>query len=143
MMLKRWRLAAVAAAIFLSTAVMPAHAQPKSALGQAAKAQAFVPFKAHIPDEILADLRRRLTQAKWPDQLPGTTWENGVDIATMRKLAAYWEKEYDWRAQEAQINRFEQFTTKIDGQSIYFIHQRSPGGNALTYILNRLRVYAG
>lgn len=135
MMSKRWRLAAVAAAIFLSTAVIPALAQSKSALGQAAKAPAVVPFKAHIPDAILLDLRRRLAQAKWPDQLAGTTWEHGVDIATMRKLAAYWEKQYDWRAQEARINRFEQFTTEIDGQSIYFIHQRSPRADAIPLLL--------
>jgi hypothetical protein len=74
MMLKRRRLAAVAAAIFLATAAVPAHAQPKSALGQAAKAPAVVPFKAHIPDEILIDLRRRLAQAKWPDQVPVQNW---------------------------------------------------------------------
>ena len=107
MMPKCWRLAAVAAAILVSTAVMPSHAQPKDAQHQTAQAPAVLPFKAHIPDEVLVDLRHRLAQAKWPDQVPGTTWEHGVDIATMRKLAAYWEKQYDWRAQEARINRVE------------------------------------
>jgi epoxide hydrolase len=75
---------------------------------------------------VLVDLRRRLAQAKWPDQLPATTWEYGADMATIRKLADYWEKKYDWRKQEARITRFEQFTTEIDGQRIHFIHQRSP-----------------
>jgi hypothetical protein len=80
------------------------------------KAAAIKPFKAHIPDGVLDDLRRRLAEAKWPDQLPGTTWEHGADVAAVRELAEYWQNEYDWRAQEARINRFEQFTTKIDGQ---------------------------
>ncbi len=52
-----------------------------------------------------------LGHAKWPDQLPDTTWEHGADIGTMRKLADYWEKKYDWRAQEAGINRFDQCDT--------------------------------
>ncbi|MBA3715976.1 MAG: epoxide hydrolase [Pyrinomonadaceae bacterium] len=114
---------------------MPNHAQHKTAQGQAAQATAVVPFKAHIPDEVLADLRRRLGQVKWPDQLPGTTWEHGADIGTMRKLADYWEKKYDWRAQEARINRFAQFTTEIDGQRIHFIHQRSARADAIPLLL--------
>ena len=135
MMPKCWRLAAVAAAILVSTAVMPSHAQPKDARDQTAQAPAVLPFKAHIPDEVLVELRRRLAQTKWPDQLPGTTWEHGADIGTMRKLAEYWEKKYDWRAQEARINRLEQFTTEIDGQRIHFIHQRSPRGDAIPLLL--------
>jgi microsomal epoxide hydrolase len=94
-----------------------------------------VRFKAHIPDEALDDLRRRLAQAKWPDQLSGTTWEHGTDIGAMRKLAGYWEKKFDWRAQEARINRFEQYTTEIDGQRVHFIHQRSPRSNAVPLLL--------
>jgi epoxide hydrolase len=94
-----------------------------------------VPFKAHIPDAVLVDLRRRLARAKWPDQLQGTTWEYGSDLATVRQLADYWEKRYDWRAQEARINRFDQFTTEIDGQRIHFIHQRSPRADATPLLL--------
>lgn len=135
MMPKCWRLAAVTAAILVSTAFMPGHAQPKAANGEVTQAPVVVPFKAHIPDEVLVDLRHRLAQAKWPDQLPGTTWEHGADIDTMRRLAEYWEKTYDWRAQEAKINRFEQFETEIDGQRIHFIHQRSPRVDAIPLLL--------
>src|ERR1022692_428765 len=56
------------------------------------------PFKAHVPDHILIDLRRRLADTKWPDQLPGTTWEYGADIKKVRELADYWQNKYDWRA---------------------------------------------
>lgn len=93
------------------------------------------PFRAHVPDQVLIDLRHRLAETKWPDQIPGTTWEYGVDIKKVRELADYWENKYDWRAQEAKINRFDQFTTEIDGQQIYFIHQRSPRPDAIPLML--------
>jgi epoxide hydrolase len=93
------------------------------------------PFKMHVPDCVLIDLRRRLAEAKWPDQLPGTTWEYGADIKKVRELADYWQNGYDWRAQEAKINRFDQFTTEIDGQQIYFIHQRSSRPDAIPLML--------
>ena len=103
---------------------------PSTALGQSqlpAKPEPATirPFKVHVPDQVLIDLRRRLAETKWPDQLPGTTWEYGADIKKVRELAEYWQNSYDWRAQEAKINRFDQFTTEIDGQQIHFIHQRS------------------
>ena len=84
---------------------------------------------------MLADLRRRLAETKWTDQLPGTTWEYGADISKVRELTSYWQKDYDWRAQEARINRFDQFTTEIDGQSIHFIHERSPRADAIPLML--------
>ena len=89
----------------------------------------------HVPDRVLIDLRRRLAETKWPDQLPGTTWEYGADIKKVRELADYCQNGYDWRAQEAKINQFDQFTTEIDGQQIYFIHQRSPRPGAIPLML--------
>jgi pimeloyl-ACP methyl ester carboxylesterase len=113
---------------------------PSTALGQAqlpAKPgpATIRPFKVHVPDRVLIDLRRRLAETKWPDQLPGTTWEYGADIKKVRELADYWQNSYDWRAQEAKINRFDQFITEIDGQQIYFIHQRSPRPDAIPLML--------
>ena len=93
------------------------------------------PFKIHVPDSVLTDLRHRLAEARWPDQLPGTTWEYGADIKKVRELADYWQNGYDWRSQEAKINRFDQFTTEIDGQRIYFIHQRSSRPDAIPLLL--------
>lgn len=135
MMLKWWRHAVVLTMIFLSSGGLPIHGQAKAGTSRASQTRAVVPFKAHIPDAVLVDLRRRLAQAKWPDQLPGTTWEYGSDLATVRQLADYWEKRYDWRTQEARINRFDQFTTEIDGQRIHFIHQRSPRADATPLLL--------
>ena len=113
---------------------------PALALGQAQVPvqpgpAAIRPFTAHVPDQVLIDLRRRLAETKWPDQIPGTTWEYGADINKVRELANYWQNKYDWRAQEAKINRFDQFTTEIDGQQIYFIHQRSPRPDAIPLML--------
>lgn len=93
------------------------------------------PFKLHVPDSVLADLHRRLAETRWPDQLPGTSWEYGANIKKVRELADYWENGFDWRAQEARINQFDQFTTEIDGQQIYFIHERSPRPDAIPLML--------
>src|SRR5450631_1069638 len=123
-------MSAVATVLVLLVTIQPCHGQAGPANPTAIK-----PFKAHIPDRVLADLRRRLAETKWPDQLPGTTWEYGADIGKVRELASYWQKGYDWRAQEARINRFDQFTTEIDGQAIHFIHERSPRADAIPLML--------
>lgn len=121
--------------LLLSTPAGFAQASGVNARTETAAA-AIRPFKIHVPDSVLADLDRRLADTQWPDQLPGTHWEYGADITQVRELAVYWQKQYDWRAQEARINRFDQFTTEIDGQQIYFIHQRSshPGATPLLLI---------
>jgi len=93
------------------------------------------PFKAHVPDRVLTDLKRRLAETIWPDQLPGTSWEYGADIKKVRELADYWQTKYNWRAQEARINRFHQYVTEIDGQQIHFIHERSPRPDAIPLLL--------
>src|ERR1700734_1294048 len=113
---------------------------PSLALGQAqvtAKPEpdTIRPFKVHVPSSVLIDLRHRLAETKWPDQLPGTTWEYGADIRKVRELADCWQNGYDWPAQEAKINQFDQFTSEIDGQQIYFIHERSTHTDAIPLML--------
>jgi epoxide hydrolase len=103
---------------------------PSIALGQVqllAKADPTIirPFKMHVPDRVLIDLRRRLAETKWPDQLPGTTWEYGADIKKVRELADYWQNGYDWRAQEAKINRLTSSPRKLmDSRFILSISAR-------------------
>ena len=130
MTLRRRTVSAVAAMLAVLVTIQPGHGQARAENPAAIK-----PFKVHVPNSVLADLRRRLSQTKWPDQLPGTTWEYGADISKVRQLANYWQKDYDWRAQEARLNRFDQFTTEIDGQTIYFIHERSPRTDAIPLML--------
>jgi microsomal epoxide hydrolase len=121
--------------LLAASLLFPAIASGQSQLSAKPENSDIHPFKMHVPDSVLIDLRHRLAETKWPDQLPGTTWEYGADIKKVRQLADYWQNQYDWRAQEAKINRFDQFTTEIDGQQIYFIHQRSPRPDAIPLLL--------
>jgi pimeloyl-ACP methyl ester carboxylesterase len=135
---KKWPLpsSVVCAAIFLLSSIVPGYAQTLDPKADPEPTAATIrPFKMHVPDQVLIDLRRRLAETKWPDQIPGTTWEYGADIKKVRELADYWQNNYDWRAQEAKINQFDQFITEIDGQQIYFIHQRSPRSDAIPLML--------
>ena len=84
------------------------------------------PFRIDIPQADLDDLRERLARTRWPAELPGAGWEAGVPLGYLKDLAAYWRTGYDWRAHEAQLNEFPQFTTVIDGQNVHFVHVRSP-----------------
>jgi pimeloyl-ACP methyl ester carboxylesterase len=92
-------------------------------------------FQFHASDEALADLRRRIAATNWPDDEPVSDTSQGVPIATMRKLARYWETEHDWRKVEARLNDLPQFVTGIDGVDIHFIHVRSKEPGALPVII--------
>ena len=84
------------------------------------------PFRVQVPQADLDDLTDRLAGTRWPDELPGVGWTRGVPLGYLEELAAYWRSSYDWRAQEGRLNGFPQFTTTIDGQTIHFLHARSP-----------------
>jgi len=93
------------------------------------------PFKIDIPQAALDDLHDRLARTNWPYDLPGAEWSRGVPVAFMKELAEYWRTGYDWRKQEALLNAFPQFTTEIDGQTIHFLHVRSPEPNAVPLLI--------
>jgi pimeloyl-ACP methyl ester carboxylesterase len=92
-------------------------------------------FEIHVDDALLDDLRQRLRATRFPDQLEGTGWEYGMPVAVLRDLVSCWLDSYDWRAQEARLNQIPQFRTRIDGQSIHFVHARSPHPDALPLLL--------
>ena len=94
------------------------------------------PFTISVSDAQIADLRRRLADTRWPDQLPGTGWDYGCDLAWLRDLASYWADGFDWRAAEARLNSMDQVVTTIDGQRIHAIHQRSPEPDALPLLIS-------
>ncbi len=98
-------------------------------------ADAIRPFRVHFPDEALADLKRRIAATRWPEREIVTDQSQGVQLATVQKLARYWGTEYDWRKCEAKLNALPQFITKIDGVDIHFIHVRSKQPNALPMIV--------
>ena len=93
------------------------------------------PFRVHFPEEALVDLRKRVSATKWPSQETVKGPSQGVQLATMQKLARYWATEYDWRKVEARLNALPQFVTEIDGLDIHFIHVRSKHENALPMIV--------
>ena len=96
---------------------------------------AITPFRIAASDEQLADLKRRLLATRWPDKEPVSDWSQGMPLAYTQELCAYWATQYDWRAREARLNRFDQFKTVVDGVEIHFIHVRSKHADALPLLI--------
>ena len=93
------------------------------------------PFEIHFPDSELAELKRRIAETRWPDRETVPDASQGVQLATMQKLARYWATEYDWRRCETRLNAFPNYITEIDGLDIHFIHVRSRHENALPIVI--------
>lgn len=93
------------------------------------------PFTLSVPQDDLDDLRDRLSRTRWPAPLPGDGWDTGVPVHYLQKLSAAWRDDFDWRAAEARLNAFPQFTTEIDGARIHFLHIRSLHADALPLLL--------
>ena len=94
------------------------------------------PFHLEVPEEQLAELRRRIVATQWPEKETVPDDSQGVPLETMQKLARYWATEYDWRRCEAELNALPQFITEIDGLDIHFIHVRSRHEDALPLVVN-------
>ena len=93
------------------------------------------PFHFTASKEALSDMRKRIAATRWPDKEIVTDQSQGVQLATIQKLARYWATDYDWRKCEARLNALPQFVTNIDGVDIHFIHVRSKEKNALPVII--------
>jgi pimeloyl-ACP methyl ester carboxylesterase len=93
------------------------------------------PFHVEVPEEQLADLRRRVEATRWPSKELVADRSQGVQLETLRTLARYWVTDYDWRRAEARLNALPQFMTEIDGVDIHFIHVKSGHENALPLIM--------
>jgi pimeloyl-ACP methyl ester carboxylesterase len=93
------------------------------------------PFTVAIPDTEIDDLKLRLARTRWPNQETVPDWSQGVRLENTASLIEYWEKKYDWRRFERELNSFPQFVTNIDGLDIHFIHVRSKNPNAMPLIL--------
>jgi pimeloyl-ACP methyl ester carboxylesterase len=99
------------------------------------EATAIRPFRIEVPEEQLAELRRRLAATRLPSKELVADRSQGVQLATIQALARFWATEYDWRACEARLNALPQFTTEIDGVDVHFIHVKSPHEHALPLIM--------
>ncbi|MBV5247117.1 epoxide hydrolase 1, partial [Mycolicibacterium sp. PAM1] len=93
------------------------------------------PFSIHVADDVLDDLRTRLSRTRWPEAECVPDWTQGIPLGYTRELAAYWADGYDWRSREAALNRFDQFVVEIHGVDIHFIHQRSPHQEAFPLVI--------
>ena len=92
-------------------------------------------FRIRIPGRALTDLKRRLTQTRWPERETPGGWSQGIPLGYMQELADYWRTQYDWRRCEAELNTLPQFMTEIDGLNFHFLHLRSPHKNALPLVM--------
>jgi pimeloyl-ACP methyl ester carboxylesterase len=92
------------------------------------------PFRIEVSDEAIADLKERLAMTRWPQQT-GPDWDRGQALGFVRELADEWQNRFDWRAAEAKLNRYPQFLTEVDGQTIHFVHVKSRHAGALPLIL--------
>ncbi|MEO8780028.1 MAG: epoxide hydrolase family protein [Rhodanobacter sp.] len=92
-------------------------------------------YTIDIDAQAIDDLRLRLARTRWPDEMLGSGWRNGTDLAYLRQLVEYWLDEFDWRAQEARLNRLSHYRTVIDDVPIHFVHERGQGKNPLPLIM--------
>ena len=93
------------------------------------------PFRIEVDDDVLADLKARLRNTRWPEPELVDDWSQGVPLKWIQEVSRYWAESYDWRKREAQLNRFPQFTTGIDDLEIHFVHARSPHAGALPLLI--------
>jgi pimeloyl-ACP methyl ester carboxylesterase len=97
--------------------------------------EAIEEFRIRVDDSVLQDLGDRLMRTRLPDQIENAGWDYGIPVDYLRELVDYWRDAYDWRAQEERLNEFAHFRTRIDGQSIHFIHARSAHADALPLLI--------
>jgi len=93
------------------------------------------PFRIAVADSVLTDLKERLGRTRFPDEIPGSGWGYGSELAYVRGLVAYWRERYDWRAAEARLNALPQFRAEVDGLGIHFIHVRGSGPKPMPLVI--------
>ncbi|MBA13009.1 MAG: epoxide hydrolase [SAR202 cluster bacterium] len=92
-------------------------------------------FKIDINEEILKDLKYRLENTRWPDEIPGLEWQLGTNLDYLKELVEYWKNDFDWQKHETALNQFDHFITNIEGLKIHFIHQKSSHKDAIPIVL--------
>lgn len=96
---------------------------------------AVAPISIRVPSRVLRDLRARLARVRWPHGVVDAPWADGTDTTFLRALVEYWCKEYDWRAQEREINRLPHFQADVGGTPVHFVHIRGHGAGATPLLL--------
>ncbi|HET6316060.1 MAG TPA: epoxide hydrolase, partial [Chloroflexota bacterium] len=94
-------------------------------------------FTLHVADEVREDLKTRLERVRWPDEPPhGEPWQFGTDLSYLKELVEYWKSDFDWRAQEAKLNAFPQYTAAAGGIDVHFIKVDGKGPNPMPLLLS-------
>lgn len=93
------------------------------------------PFRVSVPESVLEDLRRRLSNVRLPDEPPSGPWTTGTSVAYLKSLLAYWRDGFDWRVQEEKLNAFRQFTAPLVGIDLHFIHEEGKGPDPMPLLL--------
>ena len=94
------------------------------------------PFTLSVPDSVLSDLKQRLKNTRWPDEIPDNNWQFGADLGYLKDLCTYWADEYDWRLHEGVINQFKQYKAQVAGIDLHFIYEEGKGENPLPLLLS-------
>ncbi len=94
------------------------------------------PFRLHVNDDVLADLKSRLARVRWPDEVPDNKWKYGTDLPYLKSLVEYWRDGYDWRKQEAGFNRFNQFTVRLAGIDLHYIREEGKGPKPMPLLIS-------
>ena len=93
------------------------------------------PFEIAVADDVIEDLKDRLRRTRWPEAETVDDWSQGIPLAYVQEICDYWANEYDWRARERALNRFDQFTARVADMDVHFIHVRSPEAGAVPVII--------
>jgi microsomal epoxide hydrolase len=94
------------------------------------------PFIMAVPEALLEDLRQRLSLTRWPDEIPGSGWHYGANLAYVKELVHYWQYQYDWRAQERLFNGFSQYRVQLEDITLHYIHQPGVGPAPMPLLLS-------
>ena len=94
------------------------------------------PFRLEVDQSLLDDLERRLSNVRWPDEVPKNNWKYGTDLAYLKSLVDYWRGQYDWRKHEAVINSFRQYKVKLAGIDLHFIHEEGKGPKPMPLLIS-------
>lgn len=94
------------------------------------------PFSMAVPETLLEELQQRLALTRWPDEIPGSGWHYGANLAYVKELVHYWQHQYDWRAQERLLNGFSQYRVQLEDITLHYIHQPGVGPAPMPLLLS-------
>lgn len=93
------------------------------------------PYEISVGQDTLDDLHRRLAMFRRTSAVEDRGWEDGIDLRYLDELLAYWRERFDWRTQEATLNRLRHYMADMHGTPLHFVHERGRGPAPLPLLL--------